>query len=720
MEGLRIQEAHTVVVGSGAAGFNSADRLWQYGVKDVVLVTEAVNGGTSRNTGSDKQTYYKLSLAGGQGDSVGRLAKVLYEGGCVDGDHAMCEAALSCQSFFKLVELGVPFPHNRYGEFVGYKTDHDPNDRGTSVGPYTSRHMTEVLEQAVREKGVPVYDHHQVIRILTDDDKVYGILCLDKDRGGYVVIKCVNLVYATGGPAGMYRDSVYPASQSGANGIAFEAGVLGKNLTEWQYGLASLKPRWNVSGSYMQALPRLVSTDAGGRDEREFLMEFYKTREDMMNMIFLKGYQWPFDSRKVSGGSSMIDLLVYRETCVRGRRVWLDYRQNPGGGKVDFQALSREAREYLEKAGACQEMPYERLCQLNGPAAAFYSQHGTDLSGEMLEVAVCAQHNNGGLSVNEWWQTNVEGLFAVGEAAGTHGIYRPGGSALNAGQAGSTRAAQYIGAHKDGKRPWDRETEERLMAKVWQWIAVGEAACGWGQRSGAEAERAQTAGEKEERAGTERAEIERAETERLETAGAETAGMESAGGSPGSRWRQAAGKMSRYGAMLRDRRGLEEMSQEIHEELEELMGCGEKPDGGGSRSGGRDVRQADMQPAYLAGFYRYLDMRICQKVYLDAMIDYQDHGGKSRGSAIYLEDLEEGDGAGGVRSSQLVIPELAVFSLDGSDGRAHEREVQEVSFDRESLKTSARWRPVRPLDDGAESQAFEVVWRSYREGSIYE
>lgn len=696
MEGLRIKEAHTVVVGSGAAGFNSADRLWQYGVKDVILVTEAVNGGTSRNTGSDKQTYYKLSLAGGQGDSVGRLAKVLYEGGCVDGDHAMCEAALSCQGFFKLVELGVPFPHNRYGEFVGYKTDHDPNDRGTSVGPYTSRYMTEALERAVREKGIPVFDHHQVIRILTDDNKVYGILCLDKDRGGYVVIKCVNLVYATGGPAGMYRDSVYPASQSGASGIAFEAGVLGKNLTEWQYGLASLTPRWNVSGSYMQALPRLVSTDAGGRDEREFLMEFYKTREDMINMIFLKGYQWPFDSRKVSGGSSMIDLLVYRETCVRGRRVWLDYRHNPGGGKVDFKALSREAREYLEKAGACQETPYERLCQLNGPAAAFYSQHGTNLSREMLEVAVCAQHNNGGLSVNEWWQTNVEGLFAVGEAAGTHGIYRPGGSALNAGQAGSTRAAQYIGAHKAGKRPWDRETEERLMAKAARWIAMGERACAMGQRRGEEEERAQTAG------------------------------RESAGGSPGSLWRQAAGKMSRYGAMLRDRKGLEEMSREIHEELEELMGYGEKPDGGGSRPGGGDVRQADMegsrpcmQPAYLAGFYRYLDMRICQKVYLDAMIDYQDRGGKSRGSAIYLEDPEEGDGGGG-RRPQLVIPELAVFSLDGPDGRAHVGEVQEVSFDRESLKTSARWRPVRPLDGGAEGQAFEVVWRSYREGSIYE
>ena len=43
-----------------------------------------------------------------------------------------------------------------------------------------------------------------------------------------------------------------------------------------------------------------------------------------------------------------------------------------------------------------------------------------------------------------WWQTNVKGLFAVGECAGTHGIVRPGGSALNAGQVGSLRAAEYI------------------------------------------------------------------------------------------------------------------------------------------------------------------------------------------------------------------------------------------------------------------------------------
>ena len=65
---IEVKKIHTVVVGSGAAGLNGAHRLRQYGVKNVALVTEDMKAGTSRNTGSDKQTYYKLSLAGEQGD----------------------------------------------------------------------------------------------------------------------------------------------------------------------------------------------------------------------------------------------------------------------------------------------------------------------------------------------------------------------------------------------------------------------------------------------------------------------------------------------------------------------------------------------------------------------------------------------------------------------------------------------------------------------------
>ena len=125
----------TAVVGSGAAGYSAALRLWQYGQRDILLLTENRMAGTSRNTGSDKQTYYKLTLSGDEPDSVGEMARTLFQGGCVDGDIALCEAALSAQGFLRLVELGVPFPRDRYGQFVGYKTDHDPRRRPPAWGP---------------------------------------------------------------------------------------------------------------------------------------------------------------------------------------------------------------------------------------------------------------------------------------------------------------------------------------------------------------------------------------------------------------------------------------------------------------------------------------------------------------------------------------------------------------------------------------------------------
>ena len=449
----KVYRCNTAVVGSGAAGFNAADRLWQLGQHDIVLVTENRAGGTSRNTGSDKQTYYKLTLSGGEPDSVREMADTLFAGRCVDGDLALCEAALSSQCFLKLVELGVPFPRNRYGEYIGYKTDHDPRRRATSVGPYTSKQMTECLEAAVQAKGVPMLDKTQVIKILTNGGTVCGLLCLNvtaqNDADRFVLIRCKNVIWATGGPAGMYADSVYPFSQYGATGLALEAGAKGKNLTEWQYGLASVAPRWNVSGTYMQVLPRVYSAAADGSDEREFLMDFFTDAHDMLSKLFLKGYQWPFDVRKVAGGSSIIDILVYLETC-KGRKVYLDYRTNPADGEFSYDDLLPEAHEYLTRAGACFGTPIERLAHMNQPAIDFYRDKGVDLYTQPLEIALCAQHNNGGIGIDCWWQTDVKGLFAVGEAAASHGVYRPGGTALNAGQVGSTRAAQYIAAHCRG------------------------------------------------------------------------------------------------------------------------------------------------------------------------------------------------------------------------------------------------------------------------------
>ena len=292
---MKERTIRTVVIGSGCAGLNASDWLAALGETDVAIVTENLLSGTSRNTGSDKQTYYKLSLAGDDGDSVGDMAQTLLRSD-VHGDTALCEAANSARCFMKLASLGVPFPMNEYGEYVGYQTDHDVRRRATSAGPLTSRFMTEALERSVKARGVELLDHVLAFRILTDERGVTGLLCLDTAQREWLLIRCVHIVLCTGGPAMIYRNSVYPESQCGMSGMAFAAGAAGANLDCWQYGLASVKFRWNVSGSYQQALPRYVSVDADGV-EREFLSEALGAAE-AMDRTFLKGYQWPFDPRK--------------------------------------------------------------------------------------------------------------------------------------------------------------------------------------------------------------------------------------------------------------------------------------------------------------------------------------------------------------------------------------------------------------------------------------
>ena len=114
--------------------------------------------------------------------------------------------------------------------------------------------------------------------------------------------------------------------------------------------------------------------------------------------------------------------------------------------ELDVSLLSEEAFSYLNAAGGLCGKPIDRLLHMNRPAYELFLSRGVDLKRERLPVALCAQHCNGGVSVDADWQTTIPGLFAAGECAGTHGVTRPGGSALNAGQVGALRAAQAIGA----------------------------------------------------------------------------------------------------------------------------------------------------------------------------------------------------------------------------------------------------------------------------------
>jgi len=488
-----VVSVNTLIIGAGAGGLKCADALYALGVRDIAIVVDKLGNGTSNNSGSDKQTYYKMGVFGDEPDSPMEFARSLFQGGMMHGDLAYIEGLGSLPAFFDLCKMGVPFPFNKYSGYVGYKTDHDPRQRATSAGPKTSMFMFRKLLDQVRHHQIPIFDRHEAVKLLVEDTpdgrRTIGAICLNKgeyyeDNYGMTLFNAENVVLATGGPGEMYRISVWPHGQLGSHGLAFDVGAVGNNLTELQFGLASIKFRWNLSGTYQQVVPDYFSTEPDGvSNKRHFLHDYFDDMPTMATSVFLKGYQWPFHAARLQNqGSSIVDIAVHRE-IMAGRRVFMDFMRDPtpGPGMTAFAIpeLKDEARVYLQRSGALQATPYERLQHMNQQSIDLYAEHGIDLR-DPLEVAVCAQHCNGGLRGNIWWETSVDHLFAVGELNGTHGV-RPGGSALNSSQVGATRAAQYIAnAYRDAPRSVTGFAEAasgqvaQQFAEYTRYLAAGE------------------------------------------------------------------------------------------------------------------------------------------------------------------------------------------------------------------------------------------------------
>lgn len=652
---LPVDYTSVLIIGSGCASLACAVDLCRMGCHDLVVATDNRYGGTSRNAGSDKQTYYRLSDASPVTDSPYAMAASYVESGAMHGDIAFVEAQCSLRAFYHLVSIGVPFPHNRYGGYTGYKTDNDPDQRGTSLGPFTSRRMVEKLEDEAKLLDVPIYDHYEAVRLLmAPGDRIAGALFLNteqngKERNKFSIILADHVVLGTGGPGILYAASVYPVCQWGAIGLAMEIGAEAGNLTESQFGIASKGVRWNLSGSYQQVLPNYYSSRQDGTDKRAFLVPFFDTWQKLTQAVFLKGYQWPFDAEKISNhGSSLIDLLVYHETQVLGRRVFIDFRQNlegnPGWQPWGKDCVSPIAIKYLEQSQAWAETPLKRLQLINPDALQLFLQRGIDLASEPLEIDVCAQHNNGGLVADIWWEsTNVKRLYPIGEVNGSHGVRRPGGSALNAAQVGALRAATRIIGYGSEDRLDIQSTLQVILGQVEPLFVLVET---WADRY-------------EQRKGTP-----------VEA----TQMLDKILSTVQQRMTRAAGPIRRYDEV---ERACEEAEKQLAQGLHGLA----------------------LPPSLFSYGLRLRHLLIAQLWYMKAIKGYLDHGGGSRGSYLVVDT-----------EGTIVHPLLPVYRM-----RKENQELRtsiQVLFLNKQGALCERYVPCRPIPD--QEFWFERVWADFR------
>ncbi len=668
---IPVRIADTVIVGAGAAGMNCAVQLvqqWRAAGVDspqdkLLVVTGGLALGASRMSGSDKQTYYKTGTSPRVPDTAADFAAALTAFGCCHGDNALIEGIYSLRGFHHLVEVGVPFPRDPHGAFIGYKTDHDPYERATSAGPKTSRFMCECLQANAERLGVRIIDKQVVADFITDgrgpEKRIVAMVCIDSSRAGggdlgLSAFVAENWVLAAGGPGEIYKATVYPPGQVGIHGAALKAGLAAVNLTESQYGLASVKFRWNVSGTYMQVVPRIFSTDRRGGHQREFLTEYFDDMTTMATNIFLKGYQWPFDAQRVTDHqSSLIDMAVHQETVVRGRRVWMDFLSNPIGaeGWHNFQIdeLGAEALEYLQKTGAMQDLPIDRLAHMNQPAIDIYAENNIDLRAEPLEIALCAQHMNGGFAVDKWWRSGVGRTFVIGEMAGTHGAKRPGGSALNAGQVGAMRAAEHI-ANAGSSRMGDAEQPA---------VRQGLAAAG-------------------------------SRLKRMLANGA-------ADVTPAEAMVEIRDRMTRYGAHLRSRGGASGALKAAKDQYARLLHKGLKVSA----------------PGQLAAAVQALQQCLTHVAVLKAICAMFDRGAGSRGSHCILDD------SGIEMHPALIDPATGRPYRFKEENQSLRNEILQLTYN-PAAPDLFDVDIVEPRAVPDRNIAFEVAWAEFREGKIYE
>lgn len=436
---MRSLTCDILIIGGGGGALRAALTLAEeYPRLRVLLATKGKLGqsGVTALACSDRMAFHAtLPHTPPEGAENWRQhAADIYRLGGQVSDYPLAEvlARHSAEALDYLVRLGVPFKRRADGLIDQFVTDGSLWPRACYTGPRTAIHIAERLVNRFRELKIPLLEHCMAVDLLKTGEQICGALLYDRE--GWLTVGAGAVILATGGAGLLYRHNVYPAGMTGDGyAMALRAGAELVNMEFVQLGVASLKTKLNCSGSMFRALPRLVN-DLG----KEFLEDYLPaglSPGERLSLVFRKGASWPVSYEH---DTRIVDIAVYREIRA-GRKVYLDFNRNPTG--FDLNLLpERDQERYQSEIGENTEdpsphregSPLDRLQEINSATVEWLREQGIDLdAGEVIEVAVCGQHFQGGVKINALGETGVPGLFAVGETAGgQHGANRPGGNAL--------------------------------------------------------------------------------------------------------------------------------------------------------------------------------------------------------------------------------------------------------------------------------------------------
>ena len=434
---MSIVKCDVLIVGSGGAALRAAIAAKELNpALKVAVATKGKLGrsGVTATACSDRMAFHAAldHTEPGGPDAWKSHADDIYRIGGRVSDCNLAEvlARGAKEAFAFLDQLGVPFA-KKNGLADQFVTDGSEYARACYTGPKTAVDIEEALVRKFESMAITIFEFTAVHKLLLKNGRIAGALAL-KTEDEALVFAAPAIILATGGGGLIYKHNVFPGGMTGDGfAMAYAAGAELVNMEFIQIGIASTKTKFNCSGSMMRAIPRLVNSDG-----EEILPKYFAPgapAAEIYNTLFNKGASWPVSYEHKT---HIVDIALYKE-WQSGQKVYLDYGGNPSGFAFDLlppEIKTRYRSEIRldlgeEKRG---QSPLNRLKEINPASIEWFLERGIDLAtGDLIEVAACAQHFQGGVKIDAHARTTVAGLWAVGETAGgQHGANRPGGNAL--------------------------------------------------------------------------------------------------------------------------------------------------------------------------------------------------------------------------------------------------------------------------------------------------
>ncbi len=376
----QIRRSDVVVVGAGIAGLMAALKLG--GARVTVLCKTSLGKGAATGWAQGG-----IAAAIGKDDSPRLHAIDTQRAGAGISDATIVEILTrdAPARIEELLELGAGFDRTDEGELaLGREAAHQRRRIVKAGGDATGHEILKTLIEAVREHpSIEVVENVTAADLVTSGERIGGILAFDNASGEQIAFLTSAVVLATGGIGRLYRYTTNPVEATGDGlAMAARAGAL----------LADLE--------FVQFHPTALAI---GRDPMPLVTEAVRGEGATLVNDLGERFMTALHPDAELGPRDVVARAIF-EQLQRGRTVGLDARAAIG---------KRFPAAFPTVFGFCKAA-------------------GIDPRVQNVPVAPAAHYHMGGISVDEWGRSSIEGLWACGEtsATGVHGANRLASNSL--------------------------------------------------------------------------------------------------------------------------------------------------------------------------------------------------------------------------------------------------------------------------------------------------